>query len=324
VSVERLLIRAPNWIGDVVLSLPALRDARRNFPGARIEVLARASVKDLYAAVPEVDSVREASGLRETARSLAGAFDAALLFANSFRTALEVFAARIPERWGYATDGRGPLLTRAARVPAQVRGQSEVFYYRAMLAGVGLQTFNAQDTALRPPPEWSARGRELLEDGRWVGLTPGAAFGSAKRWLPDRYAAVGDRLARGGARVVILGGAADAPVAERIAAAMRTPPLSLCGKTGLPELVGALSRLSLLVTNDSGPMHLAAALGVPLVAVFGPTDWRETAPLGEPQRLLREPVECSPCKLRECPIDHRCMRLVSVERVATAALELLH
>ena len=326
-SAFRLVIRAPNWIGDVVLSLPALRDVRRNFPEARIEVLARGSVKDLYAAVAEIDAVREARGFRETVETLRDSFDAALLLTNSFRSALEVFTARIPERWGYASDGRGPLLTRRARVPLGVRGKSEVYYYRAMLAGIGLRTSDALDASLRPLPEWAERGRALLGDdgARWVGLTPGAFFGSAKRWIPERYAAVGEMLSRrSGVRVAILGGAAERPLAQAIAEGMSTRARVLCGETSLPDLVGVLSRLSLLVTNDSGPMHLAAATGVPLVAVFGPTDWRETAAWTERQRLLREPVACSPCKLRECPIDHRCMSLVSTERVAAAALELLH
>jgi heptosyltransferase-2 len=326
VSAFRLLIRAPNWIGDAALSLPAVRDVRRNFPEARIEVLARGWVKELYAAVPEVDAVREAAGLRETARSLAGAFDAAILLTNSFRTALEVYAAGIPQRWGYASDGRGPLLTRRARVPRSVRGKSEVYYYRAMLAGIGLATSNAPDTSLVPLPDWSERGRALLGDdgARWVGLNPGASFGPAKRWIPERYAAVGELLARRtGARVAVLGAAAERPLAQKLAQGMSSKPRVLCGETSLGDLVGVLGRLALLVTNDSGPMHLAAAQGVPLVALFGPTDWRETAPLGERLRLLREPVFCAPCKLRECPIDHRCMRKLTVERVAQAAQELL-
>jgi heptosyltransferase-2 len=327
VSPARLLVRAPNWIGDAVMSLGALRDIRGNFPAARLEVLARRSVAELYAAVPEVDAVREARGLRETARSLEGAFDACILLPNSFKSALEAWLGRIPERWGYARDARGPLLTRRARVPRSVRGKSEVYYYRAMLEGIGLRTSNPPDTSLRPLPEWSERARALLGDdgARWIGLNPGAAFGTAKRWLPERYAAVGELLARReGARIALVGGPAERPLAERIAADMSTPPRVLCGETTLGELCGVLGRMSLLVTNDSGPMHLAAAQGVPLLAIFGPTDWRETAPQAERLRLVREPVYCAPCKLRECPIDHRCMRGVTVERVAQAAGELLH
>lgn len=324
-ALDRIVVRAPNWIGDVVLSLPAVRDLRRNFPGARIEVLARPWVAELYGAVAEVDAVRPSAGLRADAAALRGAFDAAVLLPNSFAAALAPWRARIRERWGYATDGRGLLLTRRARVPAQIRGRSEVYYYRAMLAAVGLSVSATPDASLRCPPEWASRADALLGDaGPWIGLNPGASFGTAKRWLPERYAAVGDTLARrAGARVAIVGGARERGLGELIASGMRAPVRVLCGETGLPELTGVLARLRLLVTNDSGPMHVAAALGIPVAAVFGPTDDRETGPVGDRHRIVREPVHCSPCKLRECPIDHRCMTRIGVDRVLAEAQGLL-
>jgi heptosyltransferase-2 len=322
---SRLLVRAPNWLGDVMLSLAAVRDLRRSFPAARVEVLARGSVAELYRAVPEVDAVRESRGHRQDVSAIRGAFDAAVVLPNSFGSALAVWRAGIPERWGFATDGRGLLLTRGPRVPANARGRSQVYYYRAMLDGVGIDTSVPADTSLRCPEEWGARGAVLLGDeGPWLGLNPGAAFGTAKRWLPERYAAAAELVSRRtGAQVAILGGPAERPLGEAIAAGMRSPARVLCGETTLPDLVGVLSRLRLLVTNDSGPMHVAAALGVPQVAVFGSTDWRETAPVSDRARLLREPVECAPCLLRECPIDHRCMKRVTVDRVAEAAVDLM-
>jgi heptosyltransferase-2 len=324
-AMNRLLVRAPNWIGDVALSLGAVRDLRRNFPQARIEALARPWVAELYRAVGEIDAVRTAAGFRDGVAAIRGGFDAAVLLPNSFASALQVYAAGIEERWGYATDGRGPLLTRRCPVPAGVRRESQVYYYRAMLAGIGLEVSATPDTSLRCPEGWAARGAALLGGAEgWIGLNPGASYGAAKRWIPARYAAVGDALAREtGRRVAILGGAAERTLGEDIAAAMTTSPRVLCGETTLPELVGVLSRLQLLVTNDSGPMHLAAALGVPLVAVFGPTDWRETAPVGVQHRIVRGEAECAPCKLRECPIDHRCMTGVTVADAVAAARSLL-
>jgi heptosyltransferase-2 len=325
VAPDRIVVRAPNWVGDVVLSLPAVRDIRRNFPGARISVLARAWVADLYRAVPEVDEVWESQGARPDASRLRGAFDWGVLLPNSFGAALPLWMAGVPERMGYATDARGPLLTRAVPVSADVRGRSQVYYYRWMLAGLGLHVSGAPDASLACPEEWSRGGaRKLGEDGPWLGLNPGAFYGTAKRWLPERYAAVADAVAsRTGAKVAIVGGAGERALGEAVAGMMRRPARLLSGETTLPELVGVLSRLSALVTNDSGPMHLAAALDVPVVAVFGSTDWTETAPARGRARIVREDVPCAPCRLRDCPIDHRCMRRVGVDRVAEAALEML-
>jgi heptosyltransferase-2 len=280
-------------------------------------------VAPLYGAVAEVDAVRESSGVRADARATAGAFDAGVLLTNSFGSAVALRLARVPERWGYATDGRGPLLTRRARVLPAVRGRSQVYYYRAMVAGIGLEVTADPETGLQAPAEWLEKADHLLGPGDWIGLNPGAAFGPAKRWPLSRFAAVGDRLARTtGAQVVVLGAPPERPFAEAVAAAMTRPARVLAGQTSLAELVGVLARVRVLVTNDSGPMHVASALGTPVAAVFGPTDPGETAPVGR-ARLLSEPVHCAPCGLRACPIDHRCMTRVGAERVAEAAEELL-
>jgi heptosyltransferase-2 len=308
-----------------VLSLPALRDLRRAFPAARLSVLARSWVAELYRAVPEVDEIVPSRGHLADVRGLRGRFDAAVLLPNSFATALVVRLAGIGERWGYATDGRSLLLTRSCRVPVTARGRSQVYYYRAMLEGLGLETVGAPDATLAFPEAWAAEGAALLgDDGPWIGVNPGAAYGSAKRWPPERFAAAADLVARRlGAKVAIVGGAAERPIGEEVAARLQAPSRLLAGETTLAGLVGVLAGLRLLLTNDSGPMHLAAALGTPLVAVFGSTDWTETAPVGREAAVVREAVECAPCMLRECPIDHRCMTRVSADRVADTALSLV-
>lgn len=324
VRPERVVVRAPNWLGDAVLSLGALRDVRRQFPTARLEVLARASVAGLYGAVREVDAVRTSLGWRGDAESLRGAFDAAVLLPNSFGSALAPWRAGVPERWGYATDGRRVLLTRAGTPPSSLRGESQVYYYRAMLAAVGFEVSASPDVSLHCPAEWKARAAAHRGPGRRVVLSPGAAFGGAKRWRPEGFAEVGDRLATvRDAEVVIVGTGSDRPLGEAVAARMTRPARVVCGDTTLPDLVAILDGAEILVTNDSGTMHVAAALGTPLVAVFGPTDWRETAPVGARHRLVREPVHCAPCMLRDCPIDHRCMKAVSAARVLGAAGEVL-
>ncbi|HET8644722.1 MAG TPA: lipopolysaccharide heptosyltransferase II [Vicinamibacteria bacterium] len=324
---RRILVRAPNWLGDAVLGLAAVRDVRRSDAQAHLSVLARPSVAPLYGALPEVDTVLESAGLRADARALKeGGFDLGILLPNSFGSALALRMGGVRQRWGWATDGRAALLTRAARVPRELRGRNQLYYYRAMLAAMGLDVSAPPDTSLSLPPAWTERAAELLgaSGEAWIALAPGAHFGGAKRWLPERFAAVAARLAAGlDAGVALLGTASERPLAERIAALLDGRVADLCGRTTLAEMAGVLAQARLLLSNDSGAMHVAAALGTPVVAVFGPTDWRETAPVGDRHRLVREPVHCSPCLLRECPIDHRCMRRVTAERVEQAARELL-
>ena len=322
---SHLLVRAPNWIGDVVLSLPALRDLKRAFPSSRLEVLARPWVAGLYEAVPEVDAILPSQGVAADAAALRGRHDLGLLLPNSFASAFALWRAGVPERWGYATDARGALLTRSCRVSASVRGRSQVYYYRSMLEGLGLAVSGPPDASLACPEAWAERGRALLGGpGPWIGVNPGAAYGTAKRWPPGRFAAAAALVARrAGAQVAIVGAASERPLAESVAEQLGSKARVLCGETTLAELVGVLRGLRLLLTNDSGPMHLAAALGTPLVAVFGSTDWSETSPVSDRARVVREETDCAPCLLRECPIDHRCMTRVAVGRVAQSALELL-
>jgi heptosyltransferase-2 len=194
-----------------------------------------------------------------------------------------------------------------------------------MLEGLGLEVSGEPDASLACPDAWADRGTALLGDaGPWIGVNAGAFFGTAKRWLPERFAAAAALVARRtGARVAIVGSAAERPLGEQVAAQLGGSTRVLCGETTLADLVGVLRQLLVLLTNDSGPMHLAAALGTPLVAVFGSTDWAETAPVSQRARVVREETECAPCKLRECPIDHRCMTRVAVGSVAAAALELV-
>ncbi len=318
---RRIVIRAPNWLGDVVLSLPAVRDIRRAHPAARIHVLARPSVAALYEAVPEIDDVLVVNGLFAEIRAMGRGFDLAILLTNSIGTALAATVSGVPERWGYSTEGRGAMLTRKARVPRDVRGRSQVHYYRAMLAAMGLPTSDALDTSLTPPPAWIETGRGLLGSGSFFGVAPGAAKGSAKQWPPVRFAGAADRIASElGAKAVLLGSTADAGAAAQVEAAMKTPVLNLSGRTDLRAFTGVVSSLTALIANDSGAMHLGAALGIPTVGVFGPTNADETHPVGPRAAFVRGVAECSPCRHVTCPIDHRCMTSVAPQTVADALL----
>ena len=318
----RVVVRAPNWLGDVVLSLPALRDLRAFYPGARISVLARPSVAALYDAVPEADAVVEATGLVREIAVMRGGFDLAVLLTNSFGTALAPALAGVSARWGYATDGRGFLLTRKAPVPPSVRGRSQVNYYRLMLAAMGVATRETLDTSIQCPKAWQTDGRALLGPGDFFGIAPGAAKGSAKQWPPERFAAAADRIARElGAQPVLLGSAVDRPAAMAVSRRMKTPARNLCGQTDLRTFVGVVSELRALVANDSGAMHVGAALGIPTVGVFGPTNPEETHPVGARASLVRGYAECSPCQHATCPIDHRCMTSVSPDAVTERILQ---
>jgi heptosyltransferase-2 len=335
-----LLVRATNWLGDAVMTTPALAAVREGFPDARIVLLARPLVAELFRHHPDVDEVMiyERPGRHEGAFGrlrLAGEvrrrrFDGALLLQNAFDAAWIAFLGRIPERAGYPTDGRRILLTLPVPLTPGILERHEVEYYLCLLDGLGIP---------RPVPavlklsvteeEREAMATRLasLGIGRGapiVAINPGATYGSAKRWYPDRFAAVAEALSsEWSARAVVVGSTAEAPLAGEIEAAMRNPPINLAGKTTVRELMALLSLSSFLVTNDSGPMHIGAALGVPLVAIFGPTDWRRTSPWTDRARVVRVDVDCSPCMLRVCDRGHECMLGVTPGMVLDAARQLL-
>ncbi len=340
----RIVVRAPNWLGDAVMSLPALRALHLQFPNAYIAIHARPSVADLYVRERFAREVLlcyarprlwDWPGRRQAARQLAARnFDTALLLPNSFDSALLIWLARIPRRIGYRRDLRGPLLTDAPPCPR--RGEippHQQHYYLELVKRAGLvgpcpangvilldRVEEAREAGLR---RWRERG----VGSPVIGLSPGAAFGGAKRWPPDRFAETAARLAKlTGWTVAIFGSAPERSLGEtvgRMAAARGVRVVNLAGATSLAEFIELAAACRLFLTNDSGAMHVASALSVPTVAVFGATDPQATGPAGPSVRVVREPVACSPCLLRECPIDHRCMRAVSAERVAQAALELI-
>ena len=335
-----LLVRATNWLGDAVMTTPAIAGLRDAFPDARIVLLAKPPVAELFGHHPDVDEVivYERPGRHEGASGrlrLGGElrrrrFDGALLLQNAFDAALIAFLGRIPERAGYPTDGRRILLTLPVPLTRDILERHEVEYYLCLLDGLGIP---------RPVPaalklavteeEREAMATRLaslgIERGApIVAINPGATYGSAKRWYPDRFAAVADALSEEwGAAVVVVGSTAEATLAGEIDAASRRGVVNLGGKTTVREMMALLSLSSFLVTNDSGPMHIGAALGVPLVAIFGPTDWRRTSPWTDRARIVRVEVDCSPCRRRTCDRGHECMLGVTPEMVVDAARQLL-
>jgi heptosyltransferase-2 len=333
------MVRATNWIGDVVMSLPALEALRARFPKAEIVVVAKSWVSELYwhhGAVtrqivysPEGQH-RGPRGFRKLVQTLrAERFDLAILFQNAFHAAWMAWCSRTPVRVGYARDGRSSLLTDAIEAPPPAAYGHQSQYYLQLLFRAGLidKPKPVQEIRLAVAPAekaWAVRHMIKLGLGGprfLVGLNPGASFGPAKRWLPQRYADLADRLIGAlHADVLIFGSRAEKPLAEEIARAMKHTPMILAGETSLRQLMAVMGQCRLVISNDSGPMHVAAALGLPLVAIFGSTDERATGPVGSRTRVIKRSVDCSPCGLRECPIDFRCMDGVTVDDVYMAAL----
>ncbi|PWU03414.1 MAG: lipopolysaccharide heptosyltransferase II [Terriglobia bacterium] len=330
-SVSKVLVRATNWLGDAVMSLPAIRAVRQIFPHAHLAVVARHWVADLYARESAIDQVipYEAQLSLAAKRAFAGRlrtqnFDCAILLQNAFDAALMAWMARIPERIGYRRDGRGLLLTQAIPVPDPGDiPRHERFYYLELLRRCGLIEHFPPVEFIRLDGIEQARAaglRRLAAMGisePVIGISPGAAYGNAKRWPPERFVETAGRL---GHPALVFGSAAEHGLCEQVAHGLGAP--NLAGKTSLGEFIDLAASCRLFLTNDSGAMHVASALGVPTIAIFGATDDTATGPTGPFARVVREHAECSPCLLRDCPIDHRCMRRVTSDQVATAALQL--
>lgn len=327
-NVSRLLVRAPNPLGDAIMAIPAMAALRSALPGSTLFLAASAAVAPLFQETTQVspdrmltvDSRTEPALLREAQA------DAIVLLTNSFRTAWAARQAGIRERWGYRAHGRSLLLTRAVRRPGRVH-QSE--YYLNLVRALEVPADSIVPKIAITPATRERVERLLTTAGvdratPIVGVAPGAAYGHAKRWPPRRVAELAGRLTAHGAAVVLVGASGDRDAGREIESTL--PPgarvTDLIGRTDLRLFAGVLAACHAFVSNDSGAMHLAAAAGVPVAAIFGPTDERVTAPLGDHDVIIHQ-VFCRPCMLRDCPIDHRCMRGVSVDQVFDAVVRRL-
>ena len=338
-AVERILVRGTNWLGDAVLTTPALLALRSGFPHARIALLVKPAVAELFQHHPAVDEIvlyrdpgphARLGGKLALARQLSrGRYDLAVLFQNAFEAAAITALAGIPNRYGYATDGRWFLVTHRVPMTPGLRRRHQAEYYLELLRPLGIPIDPLPPTLQTTPEEDAAAGALLSERGvpsgrTLIGLNPGSTYGAAKRWIPERYAEVADRLAaEHDGHVLIFGGRGEEPLGASIAGMMRAPLTVLSGRTTVRQLMALIKSCRVFLTNDTGPMHIAAALGVPLVAIYGPTDPITTAPFGKSHELIRKPVDCSPCLLRECPIDHRCMEGIGSDEVYRAAVKQL-
>jgi heptosyltransferase II len=323
VDPQRLVIRAPNWLGDAVMALPAMTAIRRHVRGTLI-VAARPLLAPLFHEQTGVrpDEIVALDTTREIHQLRALRADAVVLLPNSFGSAWLARRAGIKERWGYATSGRRVLLTRAVARPRDKVHQ--VDYYRHLVRGFGMDAIDVPPR-LAVTEQTSAAADALLRQAgitsadRLVGFAPGAAYGHAKRWPPGRVAQLIVQLRSAHGVVPVLVGAGDdrftgREIESSLPAGTRL--VNLIGRTTLGTLAGVIARCAAFVSNDSGAMHVAAAVGVPLTAIFGPTDERATSPRSHgPAEVILRPVFCRPCMLRECPIDHRCMKRIQIDEV---------
>ncbi len=323
-EIKRILVRATNWVGDAVMTLPALEAVRENFPSSSIAILAKPWVAPIYEHHPAADRVLvfskgegAFSGLGELIRCIRlirrNRFDLAILFQNAFEAALLTCLGGAGFRVGYRTDGRGLLLTHRVLRGKEVLKVHQTEYYLSILRGMGWRAESSAprlyvSAADRDAAETILLKQGIFEGGFLLGLGPGAIFGGAKRWPAERFAEIGDTAAREwGARILIFGSGREAAICGSVRGAMRSPALDLSGRTSLGVAMGLISRCSFFVTNDSGLMHIAAALKVPTVAIFGPTDPVATGPWGPHTRIVRHDTSCAPCLKPECTEDHACM-----------------
>jgi len=335
-GLNKILIRGTNWIGDAVMTLPAVVSVRAAYPGAHLAILAKPPVADIYRLFSAADEIIPYEkkfdtplGVFRLARALRlKKFDAAILLQNAIEAAIIALAAGIHIRAGYNSDGRGLLLTHAIRRTADIFKVHQIDYYLEMVKALGCADVDRAmhlETFISPSAARGVLQQYLPGNSRnIIGIAPGATYGPAKRWLPERFAAAGDQLGKElNAQVVLFGGKADWETAEQVRKQAGTGMINLAGLTSLTETIYIISQCRLFLSNDSGLMHVAGALNIPTVAIFGSTNPITTSPAGEKTILVRKPVSCSPCLKETCPTDFRCMTLITVDDVVAAANTLL-
>ncbi len=331
-EVRRILIRATNWVGDVVMTMPALEAIRKNFPGSSITVIAKPWVMSLYENHPAVDKVihfKKGRGyladffelIRVIGLIRRQTFDLAILFQNAIEAALLAYFGGVRFRVGYNTDGRGIFLTNRIIRSDEILKAHHIEYYLYILRAMGWEAIN-RDPTVHVSEEYVKKARMLLNSKRikpedfLIGFSPGAIFGEAKRWPVDRFAKIGNwAVERWNSKVLVMGSRKEKKICDLLSYSMNHSSFNLCGQTTLAEAIGFISQCDFFVTNDSGLMHIAAALGVPTLAIFGSTDPLATGPRGPKTRIVKHEIECAPCLKPVCPKDFRCMLSIEPEEV---------
>lgn len=336
------MVRAPNWVGDAVISVPALRELRRLLPLAHITIAVRPGPADIFIGADFVDDVliyeraSIASAWEQVRQWWRRRFDLAVLLQNAFEAALITSLARVPMRVGYATEWRGFLLTNPLPLPEWKDERHESFYYlniiselERLLYGTTSDETIAPQFDLNISLDRKQKAHALLHEhglrinAPLVLLCPGSINSRAKRWPAERYAALGDRLIESGANVVLIGSPGESEVSQEVCKHAQRQPIVLTGITTVAEATALISIADMLITNDTGPAHIGSALHTSTLVIFGPTNPLTTYPMSLKAEIVRHPPDCAPCMLRDCPIDHRCMTAISPEEVFTRATALL-
>ena len=339
--ISNILIRGTNWIGDSVISLPAMRELRRTFAGSRISLLVKPWVADIFTGADFIDEIIPYNrrpgplGFLQFARFLRKKnFDAAILFQNAFEAAALTFASGIPIRIGFPTDGRRFLLTHPLKISFPVSHEHQIYDYlniasqaETILTGRSRTDFLKPQYRLPEDEETQKRMRHKLTSLGWknerrlITINPGATNNPLKRWFPDRFAQLADRLSdRSDCTVVLIGAASESSITDEIIAQMRNTPIKLTGRTSLSESIAVLRLSDLVISNDTGPAYIAAALCRPVITIFGPTNYHSICPTSPTSQILNYPVHCAPCRFKTCPTDHECMKGITVDMVYEAAL----
>lgn len=336
------MVRGTNWVGDAVMAVPALRELRCLLPDAHITLATRPGAADVFTEANFIDDlvIYDRRGFWSAFRHVRDwrrrRFDLAILLQNAFEAAAIAFLAGVPLRLGYATDARRALLTHPIGLPAWRAQEHEVFYYLNIVAEfekrlLGTSAVNGRPVRyeLSVSPKRMEQAHNILrkhgaQEGRPVLLLcPGSVNSRAKRWPADRYAALAERFMEAGADVALIGSASELEVSRKVCRQMRQQPIVLTGQTTVAEVIAVIGVADVLVTNDTGPAHIGAAVGTPTLVIFGPTNPLTTRPFSGAAEIIRHPPDCAPCMLRDCPIDHRCLTAITVAEVFNRASALL-
>lgn len=335
---RNIIVRMPNWIGDLVMATPILSDLRRTYPKAYITAMCRSPICELLKENPEINELfcfSKASGFgrRIERRNIIeklrkGNYDLGILLTHSFSSAWWFWLGKVKNRLGYECNGRKFLLTHSLPFPQNIQTQHLVVTYKMLLGLLGIPISDTPPHLYLTPKEIHAarvllRQQGIPDGALVVGINPGASYGSAKCWLPERFREVTERLlCDKDVYVVYFGDQTSASLVKEICQGLSSRVINLAGMTSLRELASVISNCDVLLTNDSGPMHIADAIGTPIVALFGSTSEVVTGPYRS-GTLIHKHVPCSPCYQRTCPIDFRCMKQIEADEVYEAINKIL-